>query len=232
MEKKKIIMMLCIALLVMTVGYAALSRVININGTAEITSTWNLQFTSISATGQTDGATEINTPSASGTTATFHVGLKAPGDEITYLITLKNLGTINAVISEITASELGNNAIKFEVTDIAKGDKIAGQTEKVFKVKISFDSSVTEQPSLNDNKIELTIKCVQDLSQTITPGELEISKTRLAAKILSDNIPQSDASLDFSKTSEQDGTSGLYYTSTNTENNRTTYYFRGAVDNN
>ena len=158
MEKKKIIMMLCIALLVMTVGYAALSRVININGTAEITSTWNLQFTSISATGQTDGATEINTPNASGTTATFHVGLKAPGDEITYLITLSNLGTINAVISEITASELGNNAIKFEVTDIAKGDKIAGQTEKVFKVKISFDSSVTEQPSLNDNKIELTIK--------------------------------------------------------------------------
>ena len=72
MDKKKIIMMLCIALLVMTVGYAALSRVININGTAEITSTWNLQFTSISATGGTGGATEINTPNASGTTATFH----------------------------------------------------------------------------------------------------------------------------------------------------------------
>ena len=50
----------------------------------------------------------------------------------------------------------------------------------------------------------------------------------LATVILSDNIPQSDVNIDFSKTSGK----GLYYTSTNTEDNKTTYYFRGDVQNN
>ena len=50
--------------------------------------------------------------------------------------------------------------------------------------------------------------------------------------ILKDNIAQIDTNIDFSKTSEEDGTMGLYYTNKNTEDNKTTYYFRGAVENN
>ncbi len=50
--------------------------------------------------------------------------------------------------------------------------------------------------------------------------------------ILKDNIAQIDTNIDFSKTSEEDGTTGLYYTNKNTEDNKTTYYFRGAVENN
>ena len=38
--------------------------------------------------------------------------------------------------------------------------------------------------------------------------------------------------VDFSKTSEETGTNGLYYTNVNTEDNKTTYYFRGDVNNN
>ena len=57
-------------------------------------------------------------------------------------------------------------------------------------------------------------------------------KLTLVDSILSDNTPQSDESIDFNMSSAEDGTKGLYYTSTNTENNKTTYYFRGAVENN
>ncbi len=59
-----------------------------------------------------------------------------------------------------------------------------------------------------------------------------IIPVNLREQILEDNVEQTDGNIDFSKTSEEDGTSGLYYTNTNTENNGTTYYFRGAVSNN
>jgi len=54
----------------------------------------------------------------------------------------------------------------------------------------------------------------------------------LATYILANNNAQADTSIDFSAISSDTNGKGLYYTSTNTEDNKTTYYFRGAVDNN
>lgn len=54
----------------------------------------------------------------------------------------------------------------------------------------------------------------------------------LSEQILKDNKAQNDEGLDFSKTSKEDGTKGLYYTSKNTVDNKVTYYFRGDVENN
>ena len=83
----------------------------------------------------------------------------------------------------------------------------------------------------------MNINCIQDDGQSLTPSDPNIDnedtgKPTLVNAILSDNTPQSDESIDFSQTSEEDGTKGLYYTSTNTENNQRTYYFRGNVTNN
>ena len=63
---------------------------------------------------------------------------------------------------------------------------------------------------------------------TVTFGEPPL----LVDKILSDNTVQSDSGIDFSQKSSDTNGKGLYYTSTNTENNQRTYYFRGAVTNN
>ena len=54
----------------------------------------------------------------------------------------------------------------------------------------------------------------------------------LNTQILENNVVKVDTNIDFSKTSKEDGTMGLYYTSENTEDNKTTYYYRGAVENN
>ena len=54
----------------------------------------------------------------------------------------------------------------------------------------------------------------------------------LANKILGDNIEQSDSGINFSAISSDTNGKGLYYTSTNTEGNQRTYYFRGTVTNN
>ncbi|MGN1000418.1 MAG: hypothetical protein ACI4OG_00590, partial [Bacilli bacterium] len=54
----------------------------------------------------------------------------------------------------------------------------------------------------------------------------------LSDRILADNTAESDSSIDFSQISSDTNGKGLYYTSTNTEGNATTYYFRGDVANN
>ena len=62
-------------------------------------------------------------------------------------------------------------------------------------------------------------------------GDSNFSGT-LVEKILDDNDEQADTNIDFSQISSDTNGKGLYYTSTNTEGNKKTYYFRGNVTNN
>ena len=233
MKSKKIIMItMCCLICVMAIGYAAFATNLTINGTANITSTWKVLFTKIEEVSKTSGVTITKVPTAEGTNATFNVDLKSPGDKIIYKITVANQGTLDAIINDITASETGSDAIKFEITGIKKGDKLAKSTTTTFNVTISYDESVTSQPALTDNTLTININYVQDMSQTITPENPTITTTRLGLRILKDNTAQADTNIDFSQPSSDTNGKGLYYTNKNTEDGKTTYYFRGVVENN
>ena len=231
--KKIIIGVLCLVVCIMAIGFAAFSTTLNINGTSSIESNWSVVFTNIQELSKTSGVTINSAPTASGTTATFDVDLQKPGDKIEYQITVENEGTLDAIIENIEASETGSDAIKFEISNIRIGDKLAKGAQTTFNIKISYDESITSQPEVTNNTLTVSIDYVQDVGQVINPSDPEIQgPIELVDAILSDNTVQSDANIDFSQTSEEDGTKGLYYTSTNTEDNKTTYYFRGAVENN
>ena len=230
MKSKKIIMItMCCLICVMAIGYAAFATNLTINGTANITSTWKVLFTKIEEVSKTSGVTITKVPTAEGTNATFNVDLKSPGDKIIYKITVANQGTLDAIINDITASETGSDAIKFEISGIKKGDKLAKATTTTFNVTISYDESITSQPETTNNTLTVNINYVQDLGQTITSEDVVIDKKiLLSTQILKDNSIQSDSNIDFSTTNGN----GLYYTSTNTEDNKVTYYFRGWGINN
>ncbi len=216
----------------MVIGFAAFSTTLNINGTGNITSTWNIEITSITSS-ITGTAYNITEPTYNDTSATFNAGLNKPGDKIEYSITVTNNGTLDAVINEVRAQANGSSAIVYTLEGIQNQEKLPKETSKTFKIIVEFDNNVTSMPSNTTKEIIMNIDCIQDTGQPLTPSDPEIEEPILLVnQILSDNIPQSDSSIDFSKTSEEDGTKGLYYTSTNTENNGTTYYFRGAVENN
>ena len=150
--KKIIIITMCTLICIMAVGYAAFATQLTINGTANIESTWKVEFTNIAEGLKTSGATIKNPPTAKGTTATFDVDLTSPGDTIIYRITVTNNGTLNAIINDITASETGSDAIKFVIAGIKKGDKLASKATTTFSVSIIYDNSVTSQPTTT-NKI-------------------------------------------------------------------------------
>ena len=233
MKSKKIIMItMCCLICVMAIGYAAFATNLTINGTANITSTWKVLFTKIEEVSKTSGVTIIKVPTAEGTNATFNVDLKSPGDKIIYKITVANQGTLDAIINDITASETGSDAIKFEITGIKKGDKLAKSATTTFNVTISYDESITSQPALTDNTLTININYVQDMNQTVTSENPIIKPTRLSAAILKNNSAQADTNIDFSQINSDTNGKGLYYTSTNTEDDKVTYYFRGAVQNN
>ena len=106
------IVALLIAVVGLTVGYAAYSSTLTINGTATVDpASWKVNFgykTGNSLTGTIKGhATETTAPTLADTTISgFNVTLKAPGDSVTYNFLIKNSGTLNAELASFTMGTL------------------------------------------------------------------------------------------------------------------------------
>ncbi len=235
-KKKIIIGVMMVAVLVMVVVYAALMTRLTINGTGNITSTWNIEITSITSN-ITGTAYNIENPTYNGTNATFNAGLRKPGDKIEYSITIKNSGSVDAIINEVNVQTTGSYVIIYTIEGIQNQERLASNATKTFKIIVEFDINATSIPSDTTKELIMNIECIQDDGQSLTPSDPNIDnedtgKPTLVNAILSDNTPQSDDSIDFSQPSSATNGQGLYYTSTNTENNQRTYYFRGAVTNN
>ena len=240
-KKTKIIVVMLVAIVFMAVGYAILSTSLNINGSTAVTSNWQVEFSDIRTVSLKGGATNKVNPTVSKTTANFEVDLVQPGDEITYEIDITNYGDIEAEVKGATYTSSGSEAIYVRFDGIRKGTRIAsceGQSScpvVTITLRVGYDASITSDPEEKTKDISITLDIGQYVSSNPTPdGELlpEINPPTLVQQILSDNEAQSDNNIDFSQISSATNGQGLYYTNTNTENNETTYYFRGAVNNN
>lgn len=238
MGKKKnvIIATLCAAVLLMTIVYSAFKSNISIITTGNITSNWLIEITSIESqfTGE---AYNISTPSYTGTNASFNAGLVKPGDKVIYTITVKNIGDIDAIIDKIDIVTEGNSEILYSISDIQSDVRLLAGEEISFQVIVEFDINVTSIPSNLYKSINMSIVCVQDQGQSLTPSDPNLDgvivfPNYLSTQILIDNHRESDENIDFTRVSGDDNGNGLYYTSNNTEDNKVTYYFRGNVNNN
>ena len=234
-KKNIIIGVMIVAVLVMVVVYAALMTRLTINGTGNIISTWNIEITSITSN-ITGTAYNIENPTYNGTNATFNAGLRKPGDKIEYSITVKNNGSVDAIINEVNIKTTGSYVIIYTIEGIQNQERLTSGASKTFKIIVEFDREATSIPSDTTKELIMNINCIQDDGQVLTPSDPNIDNEdtglTLVDAILEDNTPQSDSSIDFSQISSATNGQGLYYTSTNTEDNKTTYYYRGAVENN
>ena len=111
--------------LIMAIGYAAFATQLNIGGTAETTTTWNIRITNIRTVDLTsingaalanNGAYDVQAPTydnTNGLTATFSTGLTSPGDTRVYEVEVSNLGSIDADITKVLTNNSNNPAIEF-----------------------------------------------------------------------------------------------------------------------
>ena len=165
-KKRNIIIgALCSLLVFMGIGYAILSQTLNISGIANMKGTWDIKITDISEASRT-GKADPGTPtiSSSGVSASFEANLWMPGDSITYNITVKNNGNIDAALKELVPSvENGVQQVKF--SNNAVQGKVLRQSESyTFQVSVVFDENATEIPQdskTNPPKYTISLTFVQ-----------------------------------------------------------------------
>ena len=152
------------AVAIMAVGYAALAQTLTINGTATITSTWNVAITGISSGVATGTATNGSEPSFTGTSATFNVNLVKPGDKMVYEITVKNSGTLNAKLTGLTVnpSDTADTGIYYKVTGVEQGTTTldASRTNTI-TVEVGWNASDTTTPSAKTQALTVNLTYTQ-----------------------------------------------------------------------
>ncbi len=155
MDKKKnfIIGTLLAAIVLMSVGYAALAQVLTINGTANIDANWDVEITGITE-GTLKGAT-TKTISSNASSATFNVDLAYPGATATYEIDIENKGTINATLESITGVDAANSAlpteVQYTVTGVTEGDTLDSKATAKAIVTVTWVKSAA-----NDDTVPTT----------------------------------------------------------------------------
>lgn len=161
-KKSAIIVFLLAIVLIMTIGYAAFMQTLTINGTATIDSTWDIHIESIAVNNENLGAksnsAEVGVDSL---TANFDVSLTTPGSSVTYDITVKNNGSINAKLDSISFSDLGNDAIIFSYGGITEGSTINSGDSQKFTLTITFNDSYETMPENITDKLTMYLTYVQ-----------------------------------------------------------------------
>ena len=154
--KNTVVAILLACILTMAIGYAALQQRLNITGTSNISSVYDVRFTNIKSTPSNENVTDKVAPSYTNTTATFSTNLTSPGDTMTYDITVSNLGTLDAKLILVTMSDSNNPAIEFTYEGVKAGDVLKSQESTVVKVTVKYSDTVTTQPDSISS--DLTIK--------------------------------------------------------------------------
>ena len=150
--KKVVLSLLALLLLTITVGYAALSTTLNINGTSKINNaTWNVQFKNLTVTPGSVSATKAATID-SATEIDYNVELIKPGDFYEFTVDVTNTGTIDAklgeapILSGVSAEQdvYTNYTVTYsDDTAINANDKLAAGATKKLKVRVEFDRNIT-----------------------------------------------------------------------------------------
>lgn len=146
-----IISCLVVAIVAMSVGYAALAQQLTINGTAGTgNASWAIAFDSITKNTTLTSATgvnEVSEPVVSGTSATFDVTLSNPGAKIVYDVVVKNSGSIDATYAGMSGVEEANTAeptqIQYTVEKTDADIDLLNGASDTYRITIEWPSTST-----------------------------------------------------------------------------------------
>ena len=240
-KRNYIIIGLCLVLILMAVGFAAFAQRLQINGTSNITSSWDIRITGIRAVNlgsvTNNGAYDITEPSigSDNLSASFQTGLKSPGDTRIYEIEVTNRGSLDAEVTTVFTNTL-SDSVHFSYDGV--GPLGGSGTDVLTNAGVYNTANVSNAepfslPATTNNVryIYMTVK-YRD-SVTSQPSNLTASiNLKLNAVQSSGTVTPSSpglqtihaAGIDFPVASTGDG---LYY-----DENTGEYYYRGANPDN
>jgi len=167
---------LVVAVLGLTVAFAALSQTLTINGTASVNAAeWDIHFENLSASKITGAAEVINEPTlTSDSFDGLNVKLTKPGDSVTYTFDIVNKGTVAAKFDEEASEKLSDDIVEILNNYDHNGDGVITSLDEFFGFEIDFDtsSSFLEDLIIEPNETvttSLTIVYYPEITQL--PGE-------------------------------------------------------------
>lgn len=173
--KNVVIIALCLTLIFMGVGFAALSQNINIKATGTVSgkTAWDVHYASFALNGKGGNAADTTAePTGEGvkyldaakTTATVSFTLTAPGDYVEYKGTITNFGSIDAKLNTYSSEFADNQYVDKTITiggesiatneskevtspaiALVKGNATGSSTDVV--VRYTLKDTVTELPA-------------------------------------------------------------------------------------
>lgn len=168
---------LMVAVVGLTIGYAAYSSTLKINGAANVDpSSWNVKFaykTGTSLVATTTGKAAMTTEATLSDTQVsgFNATLKAPGDSITYNFLVSNTGSLDAELSTFTIGNIscapgaGSTAtteeaqaicgeLSYTLTGVTANEVLAAGASKELTLKLDWDANGT---ALASDDIAITV---------------------------------------------------------------------------
>lgn len=170
-NKNIIIGLLFTIITFMGIGFATLYSELQIEGGTSLSNTWNVQITNIEVLNSSDNANAGN-PTFNATAANFNASLSAPGDYVSYKITVTNLGSIDAVLTSIEEGfeSLETDSIVYTLAEEnpdLNSPLISGSTHTfvvtaTYKEEAVGENAPTEEEQTKDFSLQLTYN--QDLT--------------------------------------------------------------------
>ena len=161
-KNKKIIVYVCLLILCISVGYAALSTTLNITGVSNIKSAkWDVHFDNLKVNNDSVTATSPAVIDATKTAVNYSVSLLKPGDSYSFTVDVVNAGTIDAMVSVVSNTGLSDEQKKYIS----------------YSVTYSNDLDVNTKDSLNagyKRKLRVIVKYRTDLEASDLPTEDKI----------------------------------------------------------
>ena len=166
-RKNNRLLLLFLLLIGVTLGYAALSSVLKINGVSIITkNTWDIHFENVEVNEDSVTADEGASINNAKNVVSFSVHLNKPGDFYEFTIDAVNKGTIDGMIDSIETSITCNDLvvtlpsfIKFNLTyadgtSIQENQLLEANDIQSYKVRVEYDTRTTtnsELAAMSDN---------------------------------------------------------------------------------
>ena len=161
-RKSSVILVLLAVVLIMAIGYAAFAQQLTINGSAEITSKWDVHIEDIAVASELlDGKNVSATVGENNLSATFSAELVSPGSGVTYNVTVRNSGTLDAKLDSITFTSSNNDAIQYSYAGINENDVIDAGAAQTFTVTVKFNDKYTTSPTNTTSTVTMNLSYVQ-----------------------------------------------------------------------
>lgn len=159
---KKVVFAVVLFSALIAVGYATFAQALAFNGKyAASNGVWDIGFISMNEKSKKGSASEIAKPSFTKHEATFHVSLVEPGDEITYRLTIKNNGNLNAKVDSITLvpENTSDDVILYYVEGLSIGDELGAG--KSVDVEVTAKYSTLHGSKLSTKTMQVVINYKQ-----------------------------------------------------------------------